>query len=247
MYIHFDAGLGVESHVLGRRNLKMERWWIKPGFVGMLLQRTNSSCSSGREKWNIASGMKRRLMRQHIKVISRCWSTASRNGCPCDEKEACRQAADEGHLDCLRFLFDKVKPSRETEEDAAIQAACGGHLGILKYLLVEERKISAGVKRACVYNAAWYGRLDCLKYFVEEAKVPLNDWQDIASARYREHPECVNYLLEKGCPEPTDEEYAKFVEVRQPAHEEENSDWENRDIFDEREREREKERHTLLF
>ena len=75
-----------------------------------------------------------------------------------------------------------------------------------------------------MYNAARYGRLDCLKYLVEEAKVPLNDWQDIASARYREHPECVNYLLEKGCPEPTDEEYAKFVEVRQPAHEEENSD-----------------------
>ena len=156
----------------------------------------------------------------NLEMLKYCFS----NGCPCDEKESCKQAADEGHLDCLRFLFDKVKPSRETEEDAAIQAACGGHLGILKYLLVEERKISAGVKRACVYNAAWYGRLDCLKYFVEEAKVPLNDWQDIASARYREHPECVNYLLEKGCPEPTDEEYAKFVEVRQPAHEEENSD-----------------------
>ena len=156
----------------------------------------------------------------NLEMLKYCFD----NDGPYDEKEACRQAADEGHLDCLRFLFDKVKPSRETEEDAAIQAACGGHLGILKYLLVEERKISAGVKRACVYNAAWYGRLDCLKYFVEEAKVPLNDWLDIASARYREHPECVNYLLEKGCPEPTDEEYAEFVEVRQPAHEEENSD-----------------------
>ena len=64
----------------------------------------------------------------------------------------------------------------------------------------------------CVYNAAVYGHLDCLKYLVEEAKVPLNDWEDIAYARYREHPDCVNYLLEKGSPEPTDEEYAAFVE-----------------------------------
>ena len=46
-----------------------------------------------------------------------------------------------GHLDCLRFLFDKVKPSRDTEKEAAIQAACGGHIDILKYF-VEERKIS---------------------------------------------------------------------------------------------------------
>tara|TARA_B110000459_G_scaffold5173_1_gene5486 strand:- start:3922 stop:4143 length:222 start_codon:yes stop_codon:yes gene_type:complete len=31
-------------------------------------------------------------------------------------------------------------------------------------------------------------------------------------ARYKEHHDCLNYLLEKGCPEPTDEEYAWFVE-----------------------------------
>jgi len=42
--------------------------------------------------------------------------------------------------------------------------------------------------------------------------VPLHDWDFIANARYHEHPECENYLLEKGCPEPTDEEYAWFVE-----------------------------------
>jgi hypothetical protein len=37
----------------------------------------------------------------------------------------------------------------------------------------------------------------------------------IASARYYEHPECENYLLEKGCPEPTDEEYAEFVDDKE--------------------------------
>ena len=57
------------------------------------------------------------------------------------KKSRRKHAAIKGHLDCLRFLFDKVKPSRKTEKEAAIQAACGGHLDILKYF-VEERKIS---------------------------------------------------------------------------------------------------------
>ena len=38
-----------------------------------------------------------------------------------------------------------MKPSRETEKEAAIQAACNGHMDILKYF-VEERKISDDVK-----------------------------------------------------------------------------------------------------
>ena len=76
-----------------------------------------------------------------------------------------------------------------------------------------ERKISDEVKFALLAGAAVFGRLDCLKYLVEEAKVPLTNWnwKHIAGARYHEHPECENYLREKGCPEPTDEEYARFV------------------------------------
>ena len=104
-----------------------------------------------------------------------------------------------------------------------MQAACSGHVDILKYL-VEERKISDEVKSQCVYNAAGFGQLDCLKYLVEEAKTPLNDWEDIAYARFRKHHECENYLLEKGSPEPTDEEYAAFAEsVRARESQEENS------------------------
>jgi hypothetical protein len=104
-----------------------------------------------------------------------------------------------------------VEPSRDTEEDAAIQATCRGHVEIVKYF-VEEREISEEVKIGCVANAAMYGHLDCLKYLVEEAKAPLNYWRYIANARYHEHPECENYLLERGCPEPTDEEYTRFVD-----------------------------------
>ena len=146
----------------------------------------------------------------NLEMLKYCFS----NGCPCDEEEACGLAADGGHLDCLRFLFTKVNPSRETEKHAALVAVGCGHLEILKYF-VEERKISEGVKRACVNFTAKYGRLDCLNYLVEEAKTPLHDWEYIANARYHEHPECENYLLEKGSPEPTDEVYADFVKVCQ--------------------------------
>ena len=78
-------------------------------------------------------------------------------------------------------------------------------------------------------NAVTNGQLDELKYLVEEAKVSLHgdfiaSARILAYARYYEITDCLNYLREKGCPEPTDEEYAEFVEVRQPAHEGENSD-----------------------
>jgi hypothetical protein len=153
----------------------------------------------------------------NLEMLKYCFS----NGCPYNEKEACELAAIKGHLDCLRFLFDKVKPSRKTDEEAAVQAACGGQMEILKYF-VEEKKIPEEVKGLCVYNAAGYGHLDCLKYLVEEAKVPLNYWEDIAYARYFKHPDCENYLLEKGSPEPTDEEYAFFVEEQEQMHSEED-------------------------
>ena len=81
----------------------------------------------------------------NLEMLKYCFS----NGCPCDEEESCKQAAIKGHLDCLRFLFDKVKPSRDTEGKAARQAACSGHTDILKYF-VEERKIADAVKIDCV-------------------------------------------------------------------------------------------------
>ena len=148
----------------------------------------------------------------NLEMLKYCFS----NGCPCDEEEACKVAAKEGHLDCLRFLFDQVEPSRGTEEEAAQQAAGMGHTDILRYF-VEERKISDAVKLDCMATASRYGQLNCIKYLVEEAKVPINHWQYISYARYYEHPECENYLLEKGFSEPTDEEYAAFVE-EEPHH-----------------------------
>ena len=160
------------------------------------------------DEWTINQA----AIKGNLEMLKYCFS----NNCPCDKEESCKLAAKGGHLDCVRFLFDKVKPSRETEKEAVIQPAAYGHLDILKYFF-EERKIPDVVKIACVGTAAEFGRLDCIKYLVEEAKVPLNYWVHIASARYHEQPDCENYLLEKGCPEPTDEEYARFVEATEKA------------------------------
>jgi len=144
---------------------------------------------------------------ENLEMLKYCFA----NNCPYDEEESYHNAASEGHLDCLRFLFDKVKPSRETEKKTAETAAQYGQLDILKYF-VEERKISDAIKINCVLHSVPKGRLDCLKYMVEEAKVPLDDWLNIAFARYFEQPECLHYLREKRCPEPTDKEYADFAE-----------------------------------
>jgi len=142
----------------------------------------------------------------NLEMLKYCFS----NDCPYDEEASCKQAAAGGQLDCLRFLFAKVKPSRKTEVEAAQQAAGMGHTDILRYF-VEERKISDAVKLDCMATASRYGQLNCIKYLVEEAKVPINHWQYISYARYYEHPECENYLLEKGFQEPTDEEYAQTI------------------------------------
>ena len=64
----------------------------------------------------------------NLEILKYCFS----NGCPCDEGESCKHAARKGHLDCVRFLFDKVKPSRKTVVEAAGQATCEWSRGDLE-------------------------------------------------------------------------------------------------------------------
>ena len=47
------------------------------------------------------------------------------------------------------------------------------------------------------------------------SRTSIIDWEEIAWARYKEQHDCLNYLLEKGSPEPTDEEYDLFDEEQQ--------------------------------
>ena len=97
------------------------------------------------DEWTIIEAARK----GNLEMLKYCFS----NDCPYDEKQACKHAAIEGHLDCLRFLFAKVKPSRETEKEVAGQATGWGHLGIVKYI-IEDMKISEEIKIACAVTAA---------------------------------------------------------------------------------------------
>ena len=142
------------------------------------------------------------------------WGVKDKRGEVMDQAWFCEQVAATNKLEFLKWARE-VKQCEWDER--TIKAAAFAHVDILKYL-VEERKTSEEDKCVCVYYACTYGRLDCLQYLVEEAKVPLDNWRYIANARYHEQPDCENYLREKGCPEPTDEEYAECVEDRKEQH-----------------------------
>jgi len=141
----------------------------------------------------------------NLEMLKYCFA----NDCPCDERDSCFKAAAGGHLDCLRFLLDKLKPSREVERYATFQAAGYGQLDILKYC-IEEKKITECLE-GCVGSASQEGELITLKYLVEEAKAPLDNVDFVSTARFTEHYECENYLLEKGAAEPTDQQYEDYV------------------------------------
>ena len=109
---------------------------------------------------------------------------------------ACAYAAENGHLEVLKYLREEVKAPWDS--DTASWAAENGHLHILEYLV--ERKYDQYDEDACAY-AAKNGHLDCLKYLHETAKAPWDD-EAVREAHENNHTECVQYLLDNNCPLP---------------------------------------------
>jgi len=117
------------------------------------------------------------------------------NQCPINEL-ACAYAAENGRLEVLKYLREKVKAPWDFR--TAAFAAYDGHLHILEYLV--ERKYDKFEAFACE-RAAGNGHLDCLKYLRETAKAPW-DSEAVRVARKNKHTECVQYLLDNDCPLP---------------------------------------------
>ena len=115
------------------------------------------------------------------------------NECPIDEW-ACASAAENGHLECLKYLREEAKAPWDSV--TAAWAAQNGHLHILEYLV--ERKYDQYRRYACKY-AAKFGHLDCLKYLRETAKAPWNS-RAVRFAHKNNHTECLQYLLDNNCP-----------------------------------------------
>jgi hypothetical protein len=117
------------------------------------------------------------------------------NECPVDWR-ACAYAAENGHLECLKYLHEEVKAPWTYH--TASWAAENGHLHIFEYLV--ERKFDQYNEWACA-NAAENGHFDCLKYLHETAKAPW-DYMAVRYAHKNNQTDCVQYLLDYNCPLP---------------------------------------------
>ena len=122
------------------------------------------------------------------------------NECPIGTY-ACAHAAQNGHLEVLKYLREEVKAPWDSA--TANVSAANGHLHILEYLV--ERKFDQYSVLACEC-AAQYGHLDCLKYLHETAKAPW-DYRAVREAHKKNHTECLQYLLDNDCPLPEDWSY----------------------------------------
>ena len=151
--------------------------------------------------WQVATTSKLELLKWAREVKQCEWDEWTIN-----------KAAYKGNLEMLKYCISNHCPCDvRTHRHVILQPIIDGRVDIVKYL-VEKRMISSYEdKLNCVVNAARHGQLGCLKYLLEKARAPLV-FVYIAYARYYEQTECVNYLREKGCSEPTYEQYATIVE-----------------------------------
>jgi len=122
----------------------------------------------------------------NIEMVKYCVA----NECPMDE-HACEFAAENGDLECLKYLHEVAKAP--WEYGTASYAAANGHLHILEYLV--EHEYDKYDATACK-SAASNGHLDCLKYLHEVVKAPW-DYGTADAAAANGHLHILEYLVER--------------------------------------------------
>ena len=175
-------------------------WWAERHFCWQVAQtnklellkwaREEKKC-----KWDSGT-ITAAAIQGNLEMVKYCFA----NECPINEN-ACAFAAENGHLEVLKYLREEVKWPWDLL--TATWAAQNGHLHILEYLV--ERKFDEFTEWACAY-AAEEGHLDCLKYLHETAKAPWNS-RAVRRAHKNNHPDCVQYLLDNDCPLPSNWRY----------------------------------------
>ena len=90
------------------------------------------------------------------------------NECPIDEL-ACANAAENGHLECLKYLREEAKAPWDSNCHLAAKMVISTYSNILL-------SVSLINMTKCVSYAAENGHLDCLKYLHETAKAPWDYW-----------------------------------------------------------------------
>jgi hypothetical protein len=175
-------------------------WWDEPRFCSRVAQtnklellkwiREEKKCKWDYRTINVAA------RQGNLEMVKYCVA----NECPIGTG-ACANAAENGHLACLKYLHEEAKAPWDLI--TAIRAAQNGHLHILEYLV--ERKYNKYYNLACE-RAAENGHLDCLKYLHETAKAPWYS-EAVRKAHRNNQTECVQYLLDNNCPLPRDWRY----------------------------------------
>jgi len=140
--------------------------------------------------WDVGT-INKAVRHSNLEMVKYCVA----NECPVDAY-ACAFAAQNGHLECLKYL--RIVAKAPWDSETAERAAENGHLHILEYLV--ERKFYRYSGYVCML-AAEHGHLDCLKYLHETAKARWDDWS-VDSAHKNNHTDCVQYLLDNDCPLP---------------------------------------------
>jgi len=121
-----------------------------------------------------------------------CLRYAHENGCAWDEN-TCAVAAD-GHLDCLRYAHEN---GCAWDKDTCENAAATGHLDCLRYA---HENGCAWDENIC-FIAIEYGHLDCVKYVIANTRYyydDINYKKELCKiAATNGHLECLKYIYEE--------------------------------------------------
>ena len=180
-----------------RKNTGENVWWYQSTSFCHKLAQTNKlellkwareekNCDIWDGKTTIAA-----IKQGNVEMLKYCLE----NDCP-TSSIVCERAAEDGQLECLKYLHEVAGVEWEGQKKGgslAAAAAKNGHLHILKYLVEKDYDIPR--PRACD-EAAENGHLECLKYLREEAKAPW-DWETAAFAAKNGHLHILEYLVER--------------------------------------------------
>jgi len=108
-------------------------------------------------------------------------------------------AGANGHLHILKYIHKD--PMAICFPLPVRSAARKGHLHILEYLF-KFKQDSIEWHSASFSIAARNGHLDCLKFLRETVKARWDE-DAVRQAHENNHPECLQYLLDNGCPLPS--------------------------------------------
>ena len=179
-----------------RKNTGENVWWYhSTSFCHKLAQtnkleflkwaREEKNCDIWDGKTTIAA-----IKQGNVEMLKYCLE----NDCP-TSSIVCERAAEDGQLECLKYLHEVAGVEWEGQKKGgslAAAAAKNGHLHILKYLVEKDYDIPR--PRACD-EAAENGHLECLKYLREVAKAPW-DKKTVLGAAENAHLHILKYLVE---------------------------------------------------